>query len=308
MKNKPIIIIPADNKSVFFEIFFKSIKYKKFNSPLILICSNQKIKKQMEMFNIKKTIRLLKINELKKIKLDNTKINIIDINDKDYLHKCFQTAFMLIKNKFTHKFINGPVNKKNFLKKKYQGITEYIAEKFNCKKFGMLIYNENLSVSPLTTHLPIKFVTKKINKKIIEEKIIIINNFFKNYLNIKPRIGVTGLNPHCETIDKFNEDEKIVSLAIKSSIKRKINVKGPYPADTIFLKNNRKKFDVILGMYHDQVLTPAKTLFEYNAINITMGLPFLRVSPDHGPNENMYGKNKSNPLSLIKAIEFLDQR
>ena len=89
------------------------------------------------------------------------------------------------------------------------------------------------------------------------------------------------------------------------SIKYKIS--GPYSADTIFLKNNRKKFDVIIGMYHDQVLTPIKTLYEYDAINITLGLPFVRVSPDHGPNEHMLGKNKSNPLSLIRAISFLDK-
>ena len=105
---------------------------------------------------------------------------------------------------------------------------------------------------------------------------------------------------------KFNEDDKIISPAIKS-FKNKINVKGPFPADTIFLKNNRKKFDVIIGMYHDQVLAPIKTLFEYDAINITIGLPFLRVTPDHGPNEKMVGQNKSNPISLIKALNFLDQ-
>jgi 4-hydroxythreonine-4-phosphate dehydrogenase len=75
----------------------------------------------------------------------------------------------------------------------------------------------------------------------------------------------------------------------------------------MFLKRNREKFDVIVGMYHDQVLTPLKTLYEYDAINITLGLPFVRISPDHGPNENMLGKNKSNPKSLLKAIQFLDK-
>ena len=88
---------------------------------------------------------------------------------------------------------------------------------------------------------------------------------------------------------------------------RNKSLNGPYPADTIFLKKNRKKYNVILGMYHDQVLTPIKTLFEYDAINITLGLPFTRISPDHGPNEKMLGKNTSNPLSLIKAISFLDK-
>ena len=78
-------------------------------------------------------------------------------------------------------------------------------------------------------------------------------------------------------------------------------------ADTIFIKNIRNKFDVILGMYHDQVLAPMKTIYEYDAINITLGLPFIRISPDHGPNEKMLGKNISNPLSLIRAIKFLDK-
>ena len=82
---------------------------------------------------------------------------------------------------------------------------------------------------------------------------------------------------------------------------------GPHSADTIFLKNNRKNYDVILGMYHDQVLTPIKTLFEYDAINITLGLPFTRITPDHGPNQKMMGKNLSNPLSLIQAINFLEK-
>ena len=109
------------------------------------------------------------------------------------------------------------------------------------------------------------------------------------------------------SIDKFNEDNKILYPAIKHLKKLKIKISGPYPADTIFLRDNSKKFNVIVGMYHDQVLTPMKTLFEYDAINITIGLPFLRVSPDHGPNEKMLGKNKSNPLSLIKAISFLDK-
>ena len=127
------------------------------------------------------------------------------------------------------------------------------------------------------------------------------------HFNIKPKIGVTGLNPHCESILEFNEDKKIITPIIKSMKKKGISCYGPYSADTIFLNQNRKKFDVILGMYHDQVLAPLKTLFEYDAINITMGLSFLRVSPDHGPNERMINKNLSNPTSLSRALEFLDK-
>jgi 4-hydroxythreonine-4-phosphate dehydrogenase len=321
VKNKPILIVAGEPYSVFFEIFFKSIKKEIYKSPLILICCKKNLMIQMKKFNFNKKIQILDLKKLDKKKIDNNKINLINVElhnsnikklklklKSNYIEKCFNLAFQLIRNGYTNKLINGPINKKTFLNKKYLGVTEYIASKFKKKKIGMLIYNKKLSVSPLTTHLPLKLVSKKITKKLIDEKITIINTFFKKKLMLNPKIAVAGLNPHCESIDKFNEDEKIVSLAIKSLIKKKINVKGPYPADTIFLKANRNKFDVILGMYHDQVLTPIKTLFEYDAINVTMGLPFLRVTPDHGPNEKMFGQNKSNPLSLIQSLKFLDKK
>ena len=89
--------------------------------------------------------------------------------------------------------------------------------------------------------------------------------------------------------------------------KKNYLVKGPFSADTIFMKENLKKLDVIIGMYHDQVLSPMKSLFGFNAINITLGLPFIRISPDHGPNSLMLGKNLSNPNSLVNALKFLDK-
>ena len=180
--------------------------------------------------------------------------------------------------------------RKNFLKDKFLGITEYLADKTKSKEYAMLIYNKKLSVCPLTTHLPLKQVSKKLSKKLIFEKVKLINNFFKRYSNKKPKIAVTGLNPHCESLDKFNEDEKIIIPAIKNLNKLKYRIFGPFAADTIFLKKNRDNYDVIVGMYHDQVLTPIKTIFEYDAINITLGLPFIRVSPDHGPNEKSLEK------------------
>jgi 4-hydroxy-L-threonine phosphate dehydrogenase PdxA len=170
----------------------------------------------------------------------------------------------------------------------------------------MLIFNEKLSVCPITTHTSIFDVSKKISKRKIIDNVKLIYNFYKKIFNIDPIIAVTGLNPHCES--KTNEEKNIIIPAIKSLSKSNIRVLGPFSADTIFLKENRKKYDVIIGMYHDQVLAPMKTLFEYDAINITLGLPFIRISPDHGPNENMLGQNKSNSLSLYKALKFLDKR
>tara|TARA_B100000212_G_scaffold54208_1_gene35716 strand:- start:1392 stop:2327 length:936 start_codon:yes stop_codon:yes gene_type:complete len=311
MKIRPIIIVAGEPKSIFFEIFIKCLKSQKFRSPLILISSIKILKNQMIKLGFKRKIKKLNFKELKKEKLNNEFINIIDVsyeNDTDYINNCFKMAFKILRSNLTNKFINGPIDKSTFLKKKYLGITEFISQNFNRNKTAMLIYNKDLSVCPITTHLPIKLVTQKINQKIIREKIILINNFYKKEFKVKPKIGVTGLNPHCETISKINEDKKIVLPAINFMKKRKIDVKGPFPADTIFLKQNRTKFDVIIGMYHDQVLTPIKTLKEYDAINITLGLPFYRVSPDHGPNNKMINKNLSNPSSLLKSISFLDKR
>ena len=320
MNYKPILIVHGEPNSVFLEIFFKSLKYKKFKNPLILICSQKILKFQMKKLKFEKDIKLVNPLLLKKIKLDNNKINIIDVNynnnlnfkkisnlSNNYIENCFETSFKILKSGITNKFINGPISKNTFLNKKFLGITEYLAKKTKANRNAMLIYNKKLSICPITTHLPLKLVVKNITKKKIIEKIRLIDNFYKKYLGFKPNISVLGLNPHCESVDKFNEDEKIIRPTVKYLSKKKINVKGPYSADTAFLKKNRKNIDVIVGMYHDQVLTPIKTLYEYDAINITLGLPFLRISPDHGPNEKMIGQNKSNPLSLIRAIEFLEK-
>ena len=317
MNYKPILIVAGEPNSIFFEIFFKTIK-KKIKSPIILIASKKMLFKQAKILN--QSIKINSINEFDVIQKKNLKkINLINIDfnqvkafnkitskSNKYISSCFDVAIRLLKNNVSNKLINGPISKKAFLKKKFNGITEYLADKTNTKKFAMIIYNKNLSVCPLTTHIPIKYVFKKIDKLEIINKVKLIDNFWKKRFNKKVKIGVTGLNPHCESIDNFNEDEKIILPTIKKLRKLKYNIEGPLASDTIFLKNNRKKFDLIIGMYHDQVLTPIKTLFEYNAINITIGFPFIRVSPDHGPNESMLGKNNSNYLSLLKAIKFLD--
>ena len=319
MNYSPILIVSGKPNSVFLELFFKVLKKDKIKSPIILISSKKLLTLQMQKLEFKKKIKLLQVSKLKSYKLDNKTINLIDVKynpgkafekiskkSNIFIKNSFDLAFQIIKKNNIHKFINGPISKKQFLKNKFLGITEYISKKFQANNTCMLIYNETLSVCPITTHLPLKLVSKKINKKIISKNISLVNNFYEKKFNIKPRIAILGLNPHCESVHKYNEDEKIIKPTIQY-LKNRYNVSGPYPADTIFLKNNRKKFDVIIGMYHDQVLTPLKTLFEYDAINITLGLPFIRVSPDHGPNETMLGKNLSNPLSLSRAIKFLDK-
>ena len=321
MKIKPILIIAGEPNSIFLEIFFKTIKKKNINNPIILIVSKDLFFKQMKQLGFNYKIRLISEKNINLKEIDNKKINIINVNYKfinafekitdksnKYLTKCFSIALKLLKRNTFLGLINGPISKKNFLKEKYLGITEYLAAKTKKKnKVAMLIYNKKLSVSPLTTHIPLKLVSKMITKKKIINQVKLINQFYKKQIKKTPRIAITGLNPHCESNYESSEETKIIIPAIKFLNKKNIKIDGPFPADTIFLEEQSNKYDIIIGMYHDQVLTPIKTLFGFEAINITLGLPFIRISPDHGPNVKMLGKNKSNPESLIQAIKFLDK-
>jgi 4-hydroxythreonine-4-phosphate dehydrogenase len=320
MGKEPIIIVGGEPNSVFLEIFFKSLKTNTYNSPLIIIISKKLLQEQMKKLGFD-----FKINDIDKqlkdfSKLNNNKINLIDVDYKfkkcfemittksnRYIEETFKTALHFIKGNNLSKFVNGPVSKKSFLKGKTLGITEYLAKKTQSKEVAMLIFNKNLSVSPLTTHLALKDVHKKITKQKIYKQVKLINNFYIRKFNKLPRIAITGLNPHCESNFQNSEEDRIITPAIKKLRLMNTKINGPFPADTIFTKSLLKKYDVIIGMYHDQVLSPMKALFNFDAINITLGLPFTRISPDHGPNYPMLGKNLSDPKSLIEALKFLDK-
>jgi len=321
VKNNPLLIVLGEPNSIFSEILFKTYKKKiiqKFNRPIIIIGSENLLKLQMKF--LKYSIKIQKINtlDLKNSNLSKKYLNIINVeykfkkifgkisrNSNKYINDCFKIALKLLSEKSAFALINGPISKTHFLKKKYLGITEYLANKTNIKKKPtMLIYNPSFSVCPITTHLPINRVTKNLTKNKIINDVMNINFFYKKKLNKKPKLAIMGLNPHCESIEKLSEEEKIIKPAIRNLLKNKINIKGPFSADTFFSKKNLSHYDIAIGMYHDQVLVPMKTIFNFEAINLTLGLPFLRVSPDHGTNNQMIGKNMSSPLSLIASINF----
>lgn len=319
MNTDTILIILGEPNSTFSEIlfkYFKSATFKKNKKKIILVGCKKLLEKQM-----KKLKYNILLNEITNVEDSTNKtVNIINIDYKfkkvfekitdksnKYIKTCFDISLDLISKNKINFLINGPVSKKHFLQKKFPGITEYVGSKFKSNNQVMLIYNDKLAVSPLTTHIPIKHVVKYVKKNKIIRNISKINEFYKLKLGKIPSIALLGLNPHCETTDKISEEEKEIIPAISYLKKRKIKVNGPYSADTFFLKKNIKKFDVVVGMYHDQVLTPIKTLFKFEAINITIGLPFIKVTPDHGPNNEMIGMNKSDPSSIIYALNFLNR-
>ncbi len=306
-----LLIVTAEPKSIFLEILFKYLKSKDTiikKKKIILIGNKKIIEREAKINNYKN--KLYQINEVENA-LRN-KLNLIDIkvkkkNYREYISESFKKSISILKKNKDIALINGPVEKKTFLNKRFLGVTEYLAEKTGSKNPVMLIYNKKISVSPITTHLPIRYVSKHINKIKIVKNIRSINNFYQKTFRHKPKIAVLGLNPHCETVDKIGEEKKIIIPAINKLRKEMIYLKGPFSADTFFIKKNIDEYDVVVGMYHDQVLTPLKTLFNFNAINITIGLPFIRISPDHGPNNEMYHKNISDPSSIFCAMDFINR-
>ena len=318
--SKKIIIICADPHSINSEIIFKtwnkiSLKIKK---SLYLIGSIDLLQKQFKKLNY--NIALTKVHDINSINNTN-KLKVINIDLffynsfkiekkklKKYIYKSLNLAHKLaLNNKNISGVINCPIDKK-LLGTKGFGVTEYFASKCLVKNNSevMLIRNNKLAVSPITTHSDLKDISKKIKKKLIITKVKSINFNFKKIFARKPKIAILGLNPHNAEFRKNSEEIKIIMPAIKSLKKLKLRVYGPYISDTIFI-SDYKKFDVIVGMYHDQVLAPFKALFKFNAINLTLGLKYLRVSPDHGVALNLIGKNKANPNSLLECIKFINK-
>jgi len=319
--NKPIAIIAGEPNSISSEIIFKCWKLKKKYSHknFFIIGSIKLLELQKKRLNFKIRIKKInnnfKLNDLKGSKLPvydieyNQKKSFEKISTKSnkYIFQSFNTAIEFVKNKKILGFINCPISKETLFKNKYQGITEFLSNKFKKKVNGvMLIYNKKLSVSPITTHIPLHKVSKKITKSKIINNVKIINNFYKKILKRKPKFAILGLNPHNFSSSKNNEEKKIICKAIESLKKIKIKAFGPISADSSFLFAKRNKFDVMIGMYHDQVLAPFKTLYSFDAINITLGLPYIRISPDHGVGIDISGKKIANPKSLIESIKFFN--
>ncbi len=303
--NKKIAIVTGEPSSINSEIIAKSWKKtkKKYKKNIFLIGSYSLIKKQLKKLKIK--IPIIKINSINEF-ISSTSLKIFDVPlQPNYILHCINKAHMLATKKKIIGFINCPVSK-NIFKSKYSGVTEYLAKKNGVKDSAvMMIYNKNLSVVPISTHIPVRKISQNLNKKLIEKKIITVNNFYRNKLKRKPKIAVLGLNPHNDEFRPRSEEKKIIIPVIKKLKKKRFDVIGPFSADTIFFNKKKYIYDIIVGMYHDQVLPSYKTLYGFDAINVTLGLKYIRISPDHGIAKDMVGLNKANPLSLIKAIEFI---
>ena len=207
--------------------------------------------------------------------------------------------------------VTAPINKAVLMRGgfEYSGHTEYLAHLTGAKRAIMMLAAPALRVVPLTIHVALSQVPKLITTDgIIEAGEIILDSLVRDFAVKKPRLAVAGLNPHAgESGTLGGEDHDIIMPAVNALRMKGHTVAGPLPADTMFHGEARAHYDAALCMYHDQALIPLKTLAFWEAVNVTLGLPIVRTSPDHGTALDIAGKGKADPRSMIAAIELAAQ-
>lgn len=216
-------------------------------------------------------------------------------------------ALELLKSGRADCLVTAPVNKRSVRLAgiiDFEGHTEYLASKTRTKDYAMMFVGRSLKITLVTRHLRLKDVPNTISKDAIYKAILLTSKYLKKYFKIsRPKIGVAGLNPHAGEGGIFGKEEKgVIIPAIKKANRSMGGLSGPIPPDVIFYDAINKKFDAVVAMYHDQGLIPFKLLYFKDGVNLTLGLPFVRTSPDHGTAFDIAGKGVADPSSMMEAI------
>lgn len=216
-------------------------------------------------------------------------------------------ALDILKKGDADALVTGPLNKHSVHDagfKDFEGHTEYLAAKTLTKDFAMMFVGKQLKIALVTRHIAIKDIAKYLTTESVYKTIMITASHLRKFFGIEsPKIGVAGLNPHAGDNGLFGDEEaRIISPAIKKASNDVKNLYGPIAPDAIFYEAFQGKFDAVIAMYHDQALAPFKTLYFNNGVNLTLGLPFIRTSPDHGTAFDIAGKGIADPASMKEAI------
>ncbi len=322
-KTEKIIITCGDPAGIGHEIAIKSIldpQIKQKITPILI--GNLEILKSFipKIYAKKINFNILKPSEKIKISDDKNCLNIINFDfPKNYKFKFgksdkitgkfaflyLEKALELIKTGEISKLVTAPISKKSWQDAgiKYQAHTEALAELTNTKKYAMIFANSELRVVLATRHVEIKNIINFLDKKTIEDAIDSGLKFLKNLRIRQKSIGICGLNPHAGEEGSVGKEEiEIIQKVLRYKKYEALNFYGPKSSDDVFHRALEKKLDLVVAMYHDQGILPLKITDYFGCVNITIGLPFVRVSPGHGTAFDIAGQNTANPRAMIEAI------
>ncbi|MDH5755636.1 MAG: 4-hydroxythreonine-4-phosphate dehydrogenase PdxA [Nitrospinota bacterium] len=201
--------------------------------------------------------------------------------------------------------VTAPISKEAVNRAGYRiaGHTEFLARRCGGAPVAMMLASRKLKVVVATTHVAVKDIPRLLDQGKLGQLILLVARSVKQYGLASPRIAVCGLNPHASDGGLFGQEEaRIIAPAIRAARRAGVEASGPHPADTMFTPQAREKYDVAIAMYHDQGLIPVKALSFGETVNVTLGLPFLRVSVDHGTAFDIAGKNMADERPMVHAI------
>ena len=310
---KKIALSPGDPAGIGPEICLKSLQ--EINNPKDFeligdIDFYRKLSKDLNLnLSFEETLHTKNSILVKNIKLDSEVVSgSPNVANSKYTLDVLLTGSLGAINKEYAALVTGPINKKiiNDYGFEFSGHTEFLADISQTKNVVMLLANSKVKVALLTTHIPLNKVSESVSTKKIIETIKILNENLKRLWKIKnPKICVLGLNPHAgEGGFMGSEEIEIIEPAINALLSEKICVEGPISADTAFIKEKTNKYDAYLAMFHDQGLPVLKSMGFGDSVNITLGLPFTRISVDHGTAYELAGKNKADPSSFKRSMEL----
>jgi 4-hydroxythreonine-4-phosphate dehydrogenase len=241
------------------------------------------------------------------------RLGMPEIADAEATIESIETSVRLVQSGHAAAVVTNPISKDIVLRSGFAhpGHTEFLGELAR-RLFGaeshpvMMLWSSRLAVVPVTIHIPLTDVPRALTKQlVVETSKIVAHDLEKRFQKPKPRLALSGLNPHAGESGRMGREEiDVIIPAIEDLRQAGIRVQGPYPADTMFHRAARATYDVAVAMYHDQALVPIKTLAFDTAVNVTLGLPFVRTSPDHGTAFDIAAAGKADPSSLIAALQL----
>ena len=309
---KPVVITGGDPSGIGPEIILKSLTGKKLSKKFtpIVIGDYEVFRKNAKILklDISRFIGQANFVDLKNVALKNFRFGVINKSYGRAAMEYISCGLSIIKKIKGSSLVTAPISKEAINKAgfKFTGHTEFLSHATKEKNVTMMLLGGTLRVSLVTRHTPLKDVAKNLTKDKIIKTVQNTHYALKKLFRIQnPRIGVCALNPHAGEGGLLGKEEKTVIAPALNRLRKKIKlIQGPSPADTLFYKGYKGGLDAIVCMYHDQGLIPLKMVAFDKGVNLTIGLPFIRTSPDHGTGFDIAGKGKANPASMIEAIKL----
>ncbi len=310
MINRKLAVTIGNPNGVGPEVLSKA--FKKLNkeelSDIILIGERDTVSFYFKDF---KDLNFINISPDKKDGIFQFKPGERSLSSGYLSYKFIEKAVELAKNKEVGGIVTAPISKELIVNAGITGFidhTSFLADEFHAEHFNMLFYSEDLKVLLVTIHIPLDKVSQAITRENVESSIQNAMQFLRKYKEKDFRIAVCGINPHAGENGLMGNDDKTKILPVVEKYQKEgYCVEGPLPADSVFYKAGRGEYDIVIAMYHDQGLAPFKLLHFMDGVNVTLGLPVVRTSPDHGTAFDIAGRGVADESSMLNAIRLAEK-